>query len=67
MANKSTIKKAEDLITTREQTRAGFISFALEKNKRSTPLVENAKSLKVLASKAKNNPHITCKYDNNGR
>ncbi len=49
---KSIIKQASDLITTREQTRAGFINFALEKNKRSTPIVESAKSLKVLASRA---------------
>lgn len=49
---KSIIKQSSDLITTREQTRAGFINFALEKNKRSTPIVESAKSLKVLASKA---------------
>lgn len=46
------IKQSLDLITTREQTRAGFINFALEKNKQSTPIVENAKSLKVLASEA---------------
>ena len=51
---KKIIKQSSDLITTREQTRAGFINFALEKNKRSTPLVESAKSLKVMASKAKN-------------
>lgn len=48
---KSIIKKSSDFITTREHTRAGFINFALEKNKRSTPIVESAKSLKVLASK----------------
>ena len=47
------IKTPEDLITSREQTRAGFIAFALEKNRRSTPIIENAKSLKVLASNAK--------------
>lgn len=47
------IKNAVDLVTTREETRTGFIKFALEKNKRSTPIVENAKSLKVLASNAK--------------
>ena len=50
---KNIIKQSSDLITTREQTRAGFINFALEKNRRSTPIVESAKSLKVLASKAK--------------
>ena len=50
---KKIIRKSEDLVTSREQTRAGFISFALEKNRRSTPIIENAKSLKVLASQAK--------------
>ena len=47
------IKKPEDLITSREQTRAGFIAFALEKNRRSTPIIESAKSLKILVSQAK--------------
>lgn len=42
-----------DLVTTREQTRAGFISFALEKNRRSTPYIEEARSLKELASRAR--------------
>lgn len=41
------------LLTTHEQTRAGFISFALEKNRRSTPFIEQAKAFRVLASKAK--------------
>ena len=50
---KNIIKKSSDLVTSREQTRAGFISFALEKNRRSTPIIESAKSFKVLASKAK--------------
>ena len=47
------IKTPDDLVTSLEQTRAGFITFALEKNRRSTPIIESAKSLKVLASKAK--------------
>jgi hypothetical protein len=46
------ITKPEDLVTSREETRAGFIAFALEKNRRSAPYIEQAKSLKVLASKA---------------
>lgn len=41
------------LITTHEQTRAGFISFALEKNRRSTPFIEQAKAFRILASRAK--------------
>ncbi|EKU42056.1 Type II restriction enzyme BsoBI [Lysinibacillus fusiformis ZB2] len=42
-----------DLTTTYEEYRAGFLAFALEKNKRSTPFIERAKALKVLAAKAK--------------
>lgn len=47
------VERYEDLITSHDQTRAGFIRFALEKNKRSTPFVEGAKAFKVHASKAK--------------
>ena len=47
------IKKPDDLVTSREQTRAGFIAFALEKNRRSTPIIESAKSLKILVSQVK--------------
>jgi len=46
----SHIKSYADLVTTKEQIRAGFIAFALEKNRRSTPYVERAKSLKAIAS-----------------
>lgn len=47
------IRRAEDLITTREQTRAGFIEAALEKNRKAQPYIEEAKTLKSYASKAK--------------
>ncbi|MDR2705244.1 MAG: type II restriction endonuclease [Planctomycetaceae bacterium] len=47
------INNSEDLVTSREQTRAGFISFALEKNRRSTPIIESAKAFRILATKAK--------------
>lgn len=43
----------ESLITPHEQTRAGFIALALEKNRKATPFVEEAKVLKALASKVK--------------
>jgi len=43
----------EDLVTPYEEIRAGFIALALEKNKKATPFVEEAKALKVFASKAK--------------
>jgi type II restriction enzyme len=56
---KHIIKTSEDLVTSREQTRAGFIAFALEKNRRSTPIIESAKSFKVLASRAKTAKHLS--------
>jgi type II restriction enzyme len=45
------IRSANDLITSREKTRAGFISLALEKNYLAVPYIEEAKALKALASK----------------
>lgn len=47
------IRKPEDLITSHEQTRAGFIEAALEKNIKAMPYIEEAKSLKTFASRAK--------------
>ena len=42
----------DDLITPYEATRAGFVALALEKNRRATPFIEQARALKVAASKA---------------
>lgn len=47
------INSAADLVTSREKTRAGFISLALEKNYLAVPYVEEAKALKALAGKVK--------------
>ena len=41
-----------DLVTTYEETRAGFVALALEKNRRATPFVEQARSLKAASSQA---------------
>ncbi|MCZ2247525.1 MAG: restriction endonuclease [Bacteroidia bacterium] len=49
----SLIKSADDLITSREETRAGFIAMALEKNYIAVPYIEEAKALKALASQVK--------------
>ncbi|OYD15200.1 restriction endonuclease [candidate division WOR-3 bacterium JGI_Cruoil_03_51_56] len=46
------LDSAIDLVTTYEATRAGFVTLALEKSKRATPFVEQARALKVQASKA---------------
>jgi type II restriction enzyme len=42
-----------DLETPHEETRAGFLSLALEKNRQAIPFVEEARALKVTASQAK--------------
>jgi len=50
---KSVIKSADDLVTSRQETRAGFIAMALEKNYIAVPYIEEAKALKALASQVK--------------
>ncbi len=47
------LKSAADLETTNEGVRAGFAALALEKNRRATPYVEQARALKCAASQAK--------------
>ena len=42
-----------DLITTPAAIRSGFVALALEKNRQATPIVEQARTLKVLSTKAK--------------
>ncbi len=49
----SLIKSADDLVTSRQDTRAGFIAMALEKNYIAVPYIEEAKALKALASQVK--------------
>ncbi len=47
------IKSSEDLITPRQETRAGFIAMAIEKNYIAVPYIEEAKALKSLATQIK--------------
>jgi hypothetical protein len=47
------IKTAEDLVTSRKETRSGFIAMALEKNYMAVPYIEEAKALKTLALQVK--------------
>ncbi len=44
---------ADSLVTPYEQTRAGFVAMALEKNRKATPYAEEAKVLKSLTQKVK--------------
>lgn len=47
------IHSAKDLITSHEQTRAGFIEAAMAKNIKAKPYIEQAKTLKSIASAVK--------------
>jgi len=47
------LKSNDDLVTTYEAVRAGFVALALEKNRRATPYVAQARALKNAAAKAK--------------
>lgn len=46
------LKNSQDLVTPYEATRAGFVALALEKNRRATPFVAQARALKLVASDA---------------
>jgi hypothetical protein len=47
------LKSSADLETTYEATRAGFVMLALEKNRRATPFVAEARALQEAASQAR--------------
>lgn len=50
---RSHLQSSNDLVTTYEATRAGFVALALEKNRRATPYVAEARALQEAASQAK--------------
>ena len=54
MSSLNHLNSYKDLITPYEETRAGFIALALEKNHKATPFIEEAKALNALAKRAKN-------------
>jgi len=43
---------SDDLVTAYENIRAGFVALALERNRRATPFVEQARALKAIASQS---------------
>jgi len=47
------LSKSSDLVTTYNETRAGFIAIALEKNRRATPYVEEARTMQLRIKSAK--------------
>lgn len=51
MTSSTRITSPNDLVTPYEETRAGFLKLALEKNRLATPFVEEAKALRIIAAK----------------
>ena len=51
MKSNKNIFSPDDLVTSKEKTRAGFIALALEKNYLAVPYIEEAKALKALANR----------------
>jgi hypothetical protein len=50
-AYRNHLQSSDDLVTTYEATRAGFVALALEKNRRATPYVAEARALNHCGSK----------------
>ena len=53
MTYRQHLSTSSDLITSQEEIRTGFIALALEKSRAATPVVEQARALKVAAMAAK--------------
>jgi len=51
--------QSEDLVTSYQNVRAGFVSLALEKNRRATPFVAEARALNSAASRATSPADLT--------
>lgn len=52
MAFNKYIRNAGDLVTSHEQTRAGFLKIALEKNRLGDPYIKNSLAFKSMVSGA---------------
>ncbi|HLO84049.1 MAG TPA: AvaI/BsoBI family type II restriction endonuclease [Nostocaceae cyanobacterium] len=46
------LTSASDLVTPYEKIRAGFVALAIERNRRATPFIDQARVLKTIASQA---------------
>lgn len=52
MGYRNHLSSSSDLVTLYEKIRAGFVALALERNRRATPFLDQARSLKTIASQA---------------
>lgn len=50
---RSHLNSSDDLVTSYEATRAGFVALALEKNRKATPYIAEARALQAAAASAK--------------
>lgn len=51
MNNNQFLHDFSDLLTTKESRRAGFLEYALRRNKESIPFIDKAKALKIHLQK----------------
>ena len=56
------LQSVDDLVTTYEATRAGFVALAIEKNRRATPYIAEARALQEAAAQAEN-PTDLCLFN----
>ncbi len=54
IAYRNHLQSSDDLVTTYEATRVGFVALALEKNRRATPYVAEARVLQAAANQVRN-------------
>jgi hypothetical protein len=52
-AYRNHLQSSDDLVTTYEATRAGFVALALEKNRRATPYVAETRALQAAANQVR--------------
>jgi len=53
-AYRNHLQSSDNLVTSYEATRAGFVALALEKNRRATPYVAEARALQSAANQVRN-------------
>jgi type II restriction enzyme len=59
LAYKNHLKTGVDLVTAYEKTRTGFVALAIERNRRATPFIDQARVLKTIASQVNSPADLT--------
>lgn len=58
MASKNHLNTSLDLVKAYEKTRAGFVALAIERNRRATPFIDQARALKNVVSQVNNSTDL---------